>query len=269
MDSDPELVVIENVGAVRRIVLNRAKQRNAQSQSLLQNLDSALQAAESDASVNVVVIAADGEHFSAGHDLKEAQEKRAGFSVEERWQYEQQHYFDYCMRIYNLQKPTIAEVQGGCIAAGFMVANMCDLVVASEDAFFADPVVHSIGAAAVEVLIHPWVLGLRKAKEFLYTGASIKAEEAYRIGMVNKLTSRTELTETTMELALRIAAAPPFGVRLTKRSLNRAWDIVGFRSTLEAHFDTHQLSHMTDEMQGKVNSGLSNSIKHGKELSAQ
>ncbi|MDQ4419258.1 enoyl-CoA hydratase-related protein [Sphingobium sp. DEHP117] len=111
MDSNTDLIAVEDIGSVRRIILDRPKQRNAQSQSLLQSLDRALQAAQADASVNVVVIAANGEHFSAGHDLKEAQEKRSRFSVEERWQYEQEHYFDYCMRIYNLPKPTIAEVR--------------------------------------------------------------------------------------------------------------------------------------------------------------
>src|SRR5699024_3544486 len=152
-----ETITIENQGAVRGIYLARPKARNAQSQQLLDELDHAVTAAGQDKSVHVVVIGAQGDHFSAGHDLKEAQAKRADFTVEERWEYESLRYFDYCMRIWDLPKPTIAQVQGACVAGGFMIANMCDLVVCSEDAFFSDPVNHTLAAAATEVLIHPWV----------------------------------------------------------------------------------------------------------------
>lgn len=258
---------IQTLGAVRRIELNRPNERNAQSQALLQELDDAFQEAEIDPEVRVVVLTGVGRHFSGGHDLKEAQEKRSYFSVEQRWAYEEKYYFNYCMRIREFSKPTIAEVQGACIAAGFMVANMCDLIIASEDAFFSDPVVHSIGAAAVEILIHPWVLGLRKSKEFLFAGGRIGAFEAERIGLVNKVVPAEELTAETLKLANRIAEAPPFGIKLTKRSLNRTADMMGLRSSLEAHFDTHQLSHFTNEMKQQTQGGIARSISHGKALS--
>jgi enoyl-CoA hydratase len=128
-----------------------------------------------------------------------------------------------------------------------MVANMCDLIVAAEDAFFSDPVVSSFSACAVEVLIHPWVLGLRKAKEILYTGRRFTAEEALEWGMVNKVVPLTELDDAAMELAGRIAEANPFALKLTKRSLNRTADAMDFRTAIAAHFDIHQLSHVTAE----------------------
>ena len=110
----------------------------------------ALTRAEQDDSVRVVVLAGRGAHFSAGHDLKEAQAKRADFTVEERWEYESRRYYGYCLRIWDFSKPTVAQVQGACVAGGFMIANMCDLVVCSDTAYFSDPVGHTLAAAATE-----------------------------------------------------------------------------------------------------------------------
>lgn len=239
-------VEYEEIGSVARIWHNRPQARNAESQRLLTELDQAVQRAIDAEHVRVVIIGGRGEHFSAGHDLKDGQ-RRVGFSVEQRYAYEQRHYYEYGLRIWDCPKPTIAQVQGACIAGAFMVANMCDLVVASQNAFFSDPVCRTLSAAAVELLVHPWVLGLRRAKEFLYTGRAISAREAYEFGMVNRVVENGKLEEETLSLANEIAAASPFAVGLTKRSLNRTFDIQGFRNALAAHFDTHQLSHFTAE----------------------
>lgn len=259
----PTNLLIEQTGAVRRIWLNREAMRNAQSQLLLDELDAALAAARDDEGTRVLVLAAKGKHFSAGHDLKEAQEKRADFSVEERWAYEERRYFNYCMNLWDFPKPTVAQVQGACVAAGFMVANMCDLIVASEDAFFSDPVTHTMGAAAVEVLIHPWVMGLRQAKEFLFMGERITARRAYELGVVNKVVANEELDAAAMAVAQRIASAPPFAMRIVKKSLNRMADGQGMRQMLSAHFDLHQLSHVSDEYQQTRKAGLASAIQKG------
>jgi enoyl-CoA hydratase len=165
------------------------------------------------------------------------------------------------MRIMDCPKPTIASVQGACIAGGFMVANMCDLIVAAEDASFADPVARTLGAAAVEVLIHPWVLGTRKAKELLFTGERMGAAEALQAGMVNRVVPRAELEATTMALAEKIAEAPPFALKILKRSLNRTLDMQGLRTSLQAHFDTHQLSHVTEAFKSARDAGLAKAIE--------
>lgn len=259
-----EFVEYEDRGAVVRLWLNRPAQRNAQSEQLLTELDAALRRAVETASVRCIVIAGRGEHFSAGHDLKEAQAKRAGFTVEQRWAYEDRVYLEYCLRIWDCPKPTIAQVQGACVAGGFMVANMCDMIVASEDAFFADPVCQTLAAAAVEVLIHPWVMGLRRAKEFLFTGQRMTAGEAHRLGMVNRVVPREQLEPATLELAERVAAAPPFGVTLTKRSLNRTLDMQGFRNAVMAHFDTHQLSHASSEFAALREGGMAAGIQRAR-----
>lgn len=259
-----ETILVEEQGAVRRIVLAREAARNAQNQQMLDELDDALEAAARDDAVRVVVLAAKGAHFSAGHDLKEAQAKRADFTVEERWAYESKRYYGYCLRIWDFPKPTIAQVQGACVAGGFMIANMCDLVVCADDAYFSDPVGHTLAAAATEVLIHPWVMGLRKAKELLYTGERIEAQEALRIGMVNRVVPRAELEQASMALAQRIAQAAPFGLHLIKRSLNRTADAQGFRTALAAHFDTHQLSHLSEAFRQVSQRGLAQAIQRNK-----
>lgn len=263
-----ETLAIEDHGAVRRILLARPAQRNAQSQQMLDELMHAMDAARNDDAVHVVVIGGQGDHFSAGHDLKQAQAERSNFTVEERWAYEELRYFDYSMKIWDFPKPTIAQVQGACVAGGFMIANMCDLVVASESAYFSDPVGHTLGAAATEVLIHPWVMGARKAKEMLYMGSRISAQEALAIGMVNRVVGDAQLGEAALAMAQQIAKAPPFGLRLIKRSINRSLDAQGLRTALAAHFDTHQLSHLSEGFLTARDRGLSNAIQKNPEKAA-
>lgn len=257
----PEPVLVETLGAVCRISLNRPQARNAQNHQLLDALDAALAQAAADDTVHVVILTGIGAHFSAGHDLKQAQAERSGLSVEERWAFEERRYFDYCLNIFRHPKPVIAQVRGACIAAGFMVANMCDIVVASEDAFFSDPVAHTLGAAGVEVLVHPWVLGQRKARELLYTGGRLTAREAEAAGMVNHVYPVEQLELETLALAEKIAAAPPFALRLLKRSLNRSLEAQGFALALAAHFDTHQLSHVSEGFRKARDKGLAQAIQ--------
>jgi enoyl-CoA hydratase len=261
-------IAVERRGAAAWLLHDRPEMRNAESSTLLDELDTALREAIADEAVRVIVIGGRGDHFSAGHDLKEGQEKRQGFTVEQRYAYEERRYLEYSLRIWDCPKPTIACVQGACIAGGFMVANMCDLIVASEDAFFADPVCRTLAASAVEVLVHPWVMGLRGAKEFLFTGRRMGATEAQRIGMVNRVVPRAELEAATTALAEEIAAAPPFALKLTKQSLNRTADIQGFRNAVLAHFDTHQLAHATEEFRQMRERGLASAIARGRARTA-
>ena len=165
---------------------------------------------------------------------------------EEHREFEQDIFVDKCLYIRNLPKPTIAQVHGYCLAAGMMLACMCDLIVASEDAIFANMVAR-MAASGVELLIEPWEVGLRQAKELLFTGDSIDAREAHRLGMVNRVVPRDKLEETVMELANKIALMPPVALRLTKKSLNRTQDIQGYTQSMSAHFDIHMLAHGSDE----------------------
>lgn len=260
-------ILVEQTGAVLRIAHNRPQQRNAENTRLLDEMNDALAIARHDPNVRAVIISGEGDHFSAGHDLKEALADRGHYSVEERWAYEEDRYFGYALNIWDFPKPTLAEVRGACMGGAFMVANMCDLMIASDDAFFADPVVLSIAAASVEVLVHPYVMGLRRAKEFLFTGERMDAQEAYRIGMVNRVVPAAELRATSLALAEKMASAPPFAMTLTKRSLNRTADLKGFRTALSAHFETHQLTHVTHETQAIRAAGAGSLINRGTQSS--
>lgn len=263
-----QTILYEEIGPVARIFHNRPDSRNAENMQLLDELDDAVGKAAGNPAIRVLILAGKGAHFSAGHDLKEGQKVRSTYTVEERWAYEEQRYYRYCMNLLDFPKPTIAQVNGACISGGFMLANMCDLLIASEDAYFSDPVIHTIATAAVEVLVHPWVLGMRKAKELLFTGGRLSASEAHRVGMVNRVVPVDALEAETLALANRIAEAPPFALQLTKKSLNRTMDIQGLRSALAAHFDTHLLTHYSEEFRAAREVGLQNAIKKGKDSAA-
>src|SRR5690606_39460850 len=159
-------ITYELIGNVCRILHNRPNQANSESENLLAERDDALARARDDDNIRVLIIGGVGKHFSAGHDLIGGMETRGHYTPEQHWLWESEHYLGIALRIWDFPKPTIAQVQGACIAGGFMVANMCDMLVASDDAFFSDPVAHSLAAASVEALMHPWVLGIRKAKVF-------------------------------------------------------------------------------------------------------
>jgi enoyl-CoA hydratase len=222
-----------------RIVMNRPERGNAQNNELLYALDAALTEASRDVSIRVIILAGEGKHFSSGHDLGQFDQTLEGIDTVGVWggfsmpamegymAFEEEAYFGLCWRWRNIPKPIIAEVQGKVIAAGLMLAWICDIIVASEDATFTDPVV-AAGANGVEYFAHPWEVGVRKAKEMLFTGQGISAKTAERLGMVNRVISRDRLTAETLELAQIIAEKPVMGVRLAKMSVNQTQDEQGF-----------------------------------------
>jgi enoyl-CoA hydratase len=246
-----QTILVERRGSIELVTMNRPEVRNAQNTQLINELDEALQAADGDPEVDVIVVGGAGPHFSSGHDLKayvgeapsdEWHEKRK--TPEGKFEHERKMYFERSMAIRDLEKPTIAMVQGKCIAGGLMVACMCDLIIAADDAVFQNPVLRMTGAG-VEALVEIADLSPRKAKEFLWTGDEIDAAEAHRLGLVNRVVPRSDLEQETMVLAERIAKMPPVTVRNVKRSINHAQDLAGFRNALEYHFMVHQFQHNT------------------------
>ncbi len=243
----------EPTEGVARIVLARAEARNAQGRQMTYELNAAFGRAAMDDTVRCIVLAADGPHFSSGHDLRDREPMESfetigtwgGFGLpgaEGHMAVEQEIYLGMCWRWRNLPKPTIAEVQGKVIAGGLMLMWVCDLVIASEDAQFSDPVV-AFGVNGVEYFAHPWEVGVRKAKEMLFTGDAISAEEGKALGMVNHVVSREALPEFTLELAGRIAQRPSMGLKLAKQSVNQAQDAQGFWQALQAAMSLQQLGH--------------------------
>jgi enoyl-CoA hydratase len=147
-----------------------------------------------------------------------------------------------CRRWREIPKPTIAMVQGACVAGGLMLAWVCDLVVAADDAFFADPVVR-MGIPGVEYFAHPWVMGPRFAKEFLFLGERVGATRALELGMVNRVVPRSDLNDATMDIANRIARMPRLGLALAKKAVNQAEDLMGLHAGMDATFGLHHLAH--------------------------
>ncbi len=252
-----EPVRYERRGPVAVVTMNRPEYRNAQNSAMTYALDHAFYRAAEDDEVKVVVLAGEGRHFSAGHDIGTPErdahlpfERRAGLwwdhcdkqGAESRFARESEVYLGMCRRWRELPKPSIASVQGACVAGGLMLAWVCDLIVASEDAFFADPVVR-MGIPGVEYFAHPWAMPPRIAKEFLYTGDRMSARRAYEIGMINRVVPRAELTDRTMELAERICEMPRMGLALTKRAVNQAEDLQGLHAGLDSVFGLHHLAH--------------------------
>lgn len=244
-------------GLIARITMNRPEYRNAQNSAMTYGLDDAFYRAATDDDVRVIILAGTGEHFSAGHDIgtpgrdaDKSFDRRAGLwwdhvgkpGAESRFAREQEVYLGMCRRWREIPKPTIAEVQGACIAGGLMLAWVCDLIIASDDAFFADPVVR-MGVPGVEYFAHPWVMGARQAKEFLYLGQQIDAARALQLGMVNRVVPRATLGSTTSEIANKIAKMPPFGLALTKKAVNQAEDTMGLQIGMDSAFGLHHLAH--------------------------
>ena len=240
--------------AIVRVLLNRPQRANAQNMQLLYELNAALDRAAADDAVRVIIVAAEGRHFSAGHDLSgEADWSLAevgispwgGFGqpgIEGHWAREEEAYFGLCWRWRNIPKPTIAEVQGKVIAGGLMLVWPFDLVVASDDATFQDPVV-AFGVNGVEYFGHPWEFGVRQAKELLFTGRAITARLARRLGMVNRVVPRAKLAEETLALAREIAAQPMMGLKTAKEAVNQAQNQQGLHASLRSAMMVQQLAH--------------------------
>jgi enoyl-CoA hydratase len=241
---------------IARIRLNRPGRANAQDTQLLYELNEAFDRAAHDDEVRVIILAAEGKHFSAGHDLSETDSAEAmkryrtvgtmcGFGcagAESQMSREEEIYVGFSERWRNIPKPTIAAVQGKCIAGGLMLAWPCDLIVASDDAAFADPVV-SFGVGGVEWFHHVQELGVRKAKEMLFTADSISAAEALALGMVNKVVPRAELESATLEMARKIASKSRFALKMAKLAINGAQDAGGRDLAMKNAFHLHQLAH--------------------------
>jgi enoyl-CoA hydratase/carnithine racemase len=241
---DFETVRYEAEGQIATITLNRPEAANAQNSQMIEDINASFDSAEADDEVRVVILAAAGKHFSSGHDLKEilhGEEHWAAMRAtpEGKLEHEQVMYWDKLIRIRDFPKITIAAVQGACAAAGLMLACMCDLIVAADDAQFSNPVLR-MGGVGVELLVEPWELGARKAKEFLFCAETLDAEEAARAGLVNRVVPRDDLLEAAREMAGRAAQVPPVTAAAVKDTINHTLDVAGQRESWRYHFMVHQ-----------------------------
>jgi enoyl-CoA hydratase len=216
-----DLVLYDVRDRVATLTMNRPQVRNAQNARLTHALDDAFLRAVDDDDVGCIVLAGAGKHFSAGHDIGTP---------------ERDIHLDFERRA------TTWWPHGACVAGALMLAWVCDLIVASEDAFFADPVVR-MGIPGVEYFAHPFAVPPRIAKEMLFLGERVPAARAYEVGMINRVVAREELESATHEIATRIAKMPRFGLALTKRAVNFAEDRMGLRDSMDAAYGLHHLAH--------------------------
>jgi enoyl-CoA hydratase len=240
------LVLYETKGPVAVLTLNRPERANAQNRELLVELDACFDRAIEDDAVRVIILRANGKHFSSGHDMNAAKpgmfDDVSENGLLRMYRSEIKYYLGLSRKWRDLPKPTIASIQGACVGAGLMLAWPCDLIVAADNARFSDPVLR-MGIAGVEYHGHTWEFGARKAKELLFTAGWIDAAEAHRLGMVNRIVPLDELDTTTMRLAQEIAQMHPHALLAAKQAVNQTLDIMGQYNALQAVFSLHSLGH--------------------------
>ena len=249
-------------GRTAWVMMNRPGFNNAQNSQMTYALDAAFRRAVDDDAVKVIVLGGEGKHFSAGHDIG-----TPGRDVHKDWDRahllpghtnkpaaemlytrEQEVYLGMCRRWRDVPKPTIAMVQGACVAGGLMLAWVCDLIVASEDAFFQDPVGKLLGIPGIEYSAHAFELPPRVAKEFILLGERMPAARAESFGMVNKVVPRDQLRAAVAEMAAKLEPQSRLGLWLTKQAINHVEELRGKRAAMDAHFHMHHFAHAQNDL---------------------
>ncbi len=252
-------------GAVAYVTLNRPDYRNAQNSVMTYSLDAAFRRATDDPAVKVIVLRANGKHFSAGHDIgtperdfntfypnaatlhwDHTRADGAALDSNQRLAREIEVYMGMCRRWRDMPKPMIAQVHGACIAGGLMLAWAADFIVASDDAFFSDPVAR-MGIPGVEYFAHAYVLGARRAKEILFTGQRFTATQALDWGMVNHVVPRDELADKVDQICAQMAEMPMQGLFLSKKAVNICEDQMGMRNAMDSVFGWHHFAHAAND----------------------
>ncbi|MEZ5805849.1 MAG: enoyl-CoA hydratase-related protein [Rhizobiaceae bacterium] len=231
MSDTPSFTTIrlESSGGIARIILNRPHVLNALDPVMVRELFTAMDHVEKEDDIKVVIISGEGRAFSAGFDLKASAAR--GPLTPSQWRSTLEEDLDLVMRFWDCPKPTIAAVHGYCIGGAFELALACDITIAAESALMGEPEVR-FGSGIVAMLL-PWITGPKQAKEMLLTGEDrMPAQRALQIGIVNQVVPNAELAEAATAMAQRILEAAPLSVKLTKKAINRSYEIMGLRQAL-------------------------------------
>lgn len=250
---------------VARIVMNRPSRRNAQGITMTYELNNAFRRACHDDDINVIILAASGDHWNSGHDVSDDEATMPspeqivglwgdynGKGWEGYYSREREIYLEISERWRNAPKPVIAEIQGSVISGGIILAWMCDIIICADDARFRDATAAEMGIAGVELWQHPYEMSVRQAKEWLMAGGWVTAEDAKARGMVNQVVPRDQLAAHTLEFAQTIAARNPFTMKLVKQAMNFAQDQMGRKAATEFGFHLHQIGHMQAMLTGGI-----------------
>ena len=236
-------------GPLAWITFNRPKYKNAQSWRLLDEVDIAMDEADRDPGVQVILWRGAGGNFSSGHDLgtpdqmADREARGIGDAGVEFYDNFKHYNLDLLLKWRNARKPTIAMVEGYCIFAGWMMAACVDIVFAAKDALFLP--------ALLEYFSLPYDIGTRKAKELMFESRFLTAEEARKCGFVNRVLPLEDLERETVNYALRVAENSPMNVRLAKIAANKSQDLMGYTASLESGLSDYMLM-MTHRGEGRV-----------------
>ncbi len=230
---------------IRRLTLNRPEKRNALSNDLRRQLFAALEAADRDAEVRVIVLRGAGSCFSAGYDLSpEAATQPPPYHTAGGAGFWPRHVAEGVFRIWDLAKPVVAQVHGWCLAGATELAAACDLVYLGDDAQIGYPPVR--GMSPPDTQFHPWLCGFRSAMEQMLTGDALSAHEAVRVGFANRVFPAADLESEVLKIAERIAQIPPEVQQINKRSVHRAMEAMGLRAAIRAGTEMQALAMTTD-----------------------
>jgi enoyl-CoA hydratase len=230
-------VIYEKENSVARIILNRPEKANAQNAAMVHDVEECLNDAEADYDIKVVLIKANGKGFCAGHDVTgfggptdPLPEFTAANEAGHPWKGQADLFLWPVLHLWEFQKPTVAAVHGYCLGAGTYFACIPDIVIAADDAIFQMPLVQGLGFPGGETMMEPWLfMNFHRTYEYLYLAKTVDAEEAERLGMINRVVPRDELDETAEVVAAQIAEAPLSTLMATKSLVKRAWEQMGLR----------------------------------------
>jgi enoyl-CoA hydratase len=231
-DASEPVLLVEDLGPIRRLTMNRPNALNALNHDLISAISAAFREAGTDEAVAVVILRGAGRAFCSGYDLNEDADE--GELDARGWHASLAGGVREMLEILDCPKPVIASVQSYCLAGGTDLMLACDLAVVADDARFGYVDIR-FGSGVVSMFL-PWVVGVRKAKELLFTGEDrIDAQEALRIGLVNRVVPLDQLDDATLALAEEIAKNDPFAVSMQKQAINATWEGAGFRQAIEAN----------------------------------
>ena len=237
-EQQPAMVRFETDEKVSIITLDRADKLNAINSAMKDQIIAAFARADKEPSTSVIVLRANGRSFSGGFDIGHSPDrgKDTGAADPNTWDPILHRSFDFGIAPWSATKPVIASVQGHVLGGGCELAMMCDLTIAADDARFGEPEVRFSHLGPLMVM--PWFIGLKRARELLFFGDQIDAQTALSFGMINRIVPAAELRTATMKYARRLSLISPEALRWGKRIINRGAEIAGLRSALEAGVDS-------------------------------
>ncbi len=238
-------VTLERDGIVAVLTLNRPDKMNSLSDQLLSDFRGAMAELEADESVRALIVTGNGRAFSAGFDISPKEKPR---TTVQDWRDHAKDGNETWLKVWRSRLPVVAAINGYCLGGGCDLSMTCDYTVSADTATFGEPEIEF--CSAPPFMIMPWVLGMKHAKELLLLGERVSAQEAYRMGLVNKVVPAADLMAEAKKVALRMARLPAIAMKQNKEMLNRGYDMRGFIANLEYGQEMFCLTSMAPSPEG-------------------